>query len=86
MRIAPRSSIWSIPRASICRIRTHFPGQYGAGRIFYYNSLMRRKLRVPQIAAVMARASPAARIFPRSATSSSWWKALASWALATQPG
>src|SRR6202049_4539647 len=30
-----------------------FPGQYGAGRIFFYNSLMRRKLRVPQIAAVM---------------------------------
>jgi acetyl-CoA carboxylase carboxyltransferase component len=30
-----------------------FPGQYGAGRIFYDNSLMRRKLRVPQIAAVM---------------------------------
>jgi len=30
-----------------------FPGQYGFGRIFYYNSLMRRKLRVPQIAAVM---------------------------------
>jgi hypothetical protein len=30
-----------------------FPGQYGGGRIFYYNSLMRRKLRVPQIAAVM---------------------------------
>src|SRR6204780_2622603 len=30
-----------------------FPGQYGAGRIFYYNSLMRRMLRVPQIAAVM---------------------------------
>src|SRR6266853_1587071 len=30
-----------------------FPGQYGAGRIFYYNSIMRRKLRVPQIAAVM---------------------------------
>ncbi len=30
-----------------------FPGKYGAGRIFYYNSLMRRKLRVPQIAAVM---------------------------------
>jgi acetyl-CoA carboxylase carboxyltransferase component len=29
-----------------------FPGQYGAARIFYYNSLMRRKLRVPQIAAV----------------------------------
>ncbi len=30
-----------------------FPGQYGAGRIFFYNSLMRSKLRVPQIAAVM---------------------------------
>ena len=30
-----------------------FPGQYGAARIFYYNSLMRRKLRVPQISAVM---------------------------------
>ena len=30
-----------------------FPGQYGAGRIFYYNSLMRRRLRVPQFAAVM---------------------------------
>jgi acetyl-CoA carboxylase carboxyltransferase component len=30
-----------------------FPGTYGAARIFYYNSLMRRKLHVPQIAAVM---------------------------------
>lgn len=30
-----------------------FPGQYGASRIFYYNSLMRRKLRVPQVSAVM---------------------------------
>src|SRR6266849_1077648 len=30
-----------------------FPGQYGASRIFYYNSIMRRYLRVPQIAAVM---------------------------------
>jgi 3-methylcrotonyl-CoA carboxylase beta subunit len=30
-----------------------FPGQYGAARIFYYNSLMRRKLHIPQIAAVM---------------------------------
>jgi len=30
-----------------------FPGQYGAARIFYYNSLMRHFLRVPQIAAVM---------------------------------
>ncbi|MCA1605261.1 MAG: acyl-CoA carboxylase subunit beta, partial [Acidobacteria bacterium] len=30
-----------------------FPGQYGASRIFYYNSLMRRYLKIPQIAAVM---------------------------------
>ena len=30
-----------------------FPGQYGAGRIFLYNSQMRRQLRIPQIAAVM---------------------------------
>jgi acetyl-CoA carboxylase carboxyltransferase component len=30
-----------------------FPGQYGASRIFFYNSLMRRYLNVPQIAAVM---------------------------------
>lgn len=30
-----------------------FPGQYGAARIFFYNSLMRRYLRIPQIAAVM---------------------------------
>ncbi len=30
-----------------------FPGQYGAARIFYYNSLMRRRLHIPQIAAVM---------------------------------
>ena len=30
-----------------------FPGQYGAARIFHYNSLMRRVLKVPQIAAVM---------------------------------
>ena len=30
-----------------------FPGQYGAARIFHYNSVMRRYLRVPQIAAVM---------------------------------
>jgi len=30
-----------------------FPGQYGAARIFYYNSIMRRYLRVPQISAVM---------------------------------
>src|SRR5215510_5687168 len=27
-----------------------FPGQYGAARIFYYNSIMRRYLKVPQIA------------------------------------
>ncbi|MBK5293117.1 MAG: acyl-CoA carboxylase subunit beta [Acidobacteriia bacterium] len=30
-----------------------FPGQYGAARIFYYNSLMRGRLNIPQIAAVM---------------------------------
>jgi 3-methylcrotonyl-CoA carboxylase beta subunit len=30
-----------------------FPGQYGASRIFYYNSIMRRYLRIPQFAAVM---------------------------------
>jgi 3-methylcrotonyl-CoA carboxylase beta subunit len=30
-----------------------FPGQYGAARIFYYNSLMRRRMRIRQIAAVM---------------------------------
>ena len=30
-----------------------FPGQYGAARIFFYNSLMRRRLHIPQVAAVM---------------------------------
>src|SRR5947209_13965437 len=30
-----------------------FPGQYGAARIFYYNSLMRCRLHIPQISAVM---------------------------------
>jgi acetyl-CoA carboxylase carboxyltransferase component len=30
-----------------------FPGQYGASRIFYYNSIMRRYLKVPQISAVL---------------------------------
>ena len=30
-----------------------FPGQYGAARLFYYNSIMRRYLRIPQFAAVM---------------------------------
>ncbi len=30
-----------------------FPGQYGAARIFFYNSLMRRRLHIPQISAVM---------------------------------
>jgi acetyl-CoA carboxylase carboxyltransferase component len=30
-----------------------FPGQYGASRIFYYNSIMRRYLRIPQLSAVM---------------------------------
>jgi len=41
------------------------PVSNGAGRIFYYNSLMRRKLHIPQIAAVMGPASRAARICPR---------------------
>src|SRR5207245_8352745 len=30
-----------------------FPGQYGAYRIFYYNSIMRRYLKIPQISAVL---------------------------------
>ena len=30
-----------------------FPGQYGASRLFYYNSIMRSYLRIPQLAAVM---------------------------------
>jgi acetyl-CoA carboxylase carboxyltransferase component len=30
-----------------------FPGQYGAARLFYYNSVMRRYLKIPQLAAVM---------------------------------
>jgi 3-methylcrotonyl-CoA carboxylase beta subunit len=30
-----------------------FPGQYGGGRIFFYNSVMRRHLKIPQFAAVM---------------------------------
>ncbi len=30
-----------------------FPGQYGGARIFYYNSIMRRYLHVPQVSAVM---------------------------------
>jgi 3-methylcrotonyl-CoA carboxylase beta subunit len=30
-----------------------FPGQYGGGRIFFYNSVMRRYLKIPQLAAVM---------------------------------
>ncbi len=30
-----------------------FPGQYGAARIFYYNSLMRRVMKIPQFSAVM---------------------------------
>ena len=32
---------------------TTFPGKYGGARIFYNNSLMRRRLKIPQIAAVM---------------------------------
>ncbi|MBI3654398.1 MAG: acyl-CoA carboxylase subunit beta [Acidobacteria bacterium] len=30
-----------------------FPGQHGGGRIFFYNSVMRRHLKIPQLAAVM---------------------------------
>ena len=30
-----------------------FPGQYGAARLFYYNSIMRHYLCIPQLAAVM---------------------------------
>ncbi len=30
-----------------------FPGKYGASRIFYYNSIMRHYLKVPQLSAVM---------------------------------
>jgi acetyl-CoA carboxylase carboxyltransferase component len=30
-----------------------FPGRFGAGRIFFYNAVMRRRLRLPQFAAVM---------------------------------
>jgi acetyl-CoA carboxylase carboxyltransferase component len=30
-----------------------FPGAHGGGRIFFYNSVMRRYLRIPQLAAVM---------------------------------
>ncbi len=48
-----RSSTWSIRRVNLPYQGGVFPGQYGAARIFYYNSLMRRYLRVPQIAAVM---------------------------------
>jgi len=53
-----------------------FPGQYGAARIFYYNSLMRRYLHIPQIAAGMGpciaggswpKASSSARGFMRGA-------------------
>jgi 3-methylcrotonyl-CoA carboxylase beta subunit len=30
-----------------------FPGQYGGGRIFFYNSVMRHHLKIPQLSAVM---------------------------------
>lgn len=39
-----------------------FPGQYGAARIFYYNSIMRRYLHVPQISAVMGQCIAGGRI------------------------
>ena len=46
-----------------------FPGQYGAARIFYYNSIMRRYLqRAADRARSWAAASPAARTCRRSPT------------------
>src|SRR6202171_3215776 len=41
-----------------------FPGQYGAARIFYYNSIMRRYLHIPQIAAVMGQCIAAGAYLP----------------------
>ena len=49
-----RSSTWWIPPGVNLPYQGGvFPGQYGAARIFYYNSIMRRYLNVPQISAVM---------------------------------
>ena len=46
--IGCRSCIWSTPPGVNLPYQDGiFPGQYGAGRIFYYNSLMRRKMHVP---------------------------------------
>jgi 3-methylcrotonyl-CoA carboxylase beta subunit len=56
-----------------------FPGQYGAARIFYYNSIMRRYLRVPQLSAVMGPCIAGGRTSRPSPTPSSWWRARASW-------
>ena len=61
-----------------------FPGQYGAARIFYYNSIMRHYLRVPQIAAVMGPCIAAARTCRRCRMSSSWWRARRSWGWAAR--
>ena len=43
-----------------------FPGQYGASRIFYYNSIMRRYLKIPQIPAVMGPCHCRRRLFARA--------------------
>jgi hypothetical protein len=56
-----------------------FPGQYGAARIFYYNSIMRRYLRIPQLAAVMGPCIAGGAYLPPSPTRSSWWRGRASW-------
>lgn len=56
-----------------------FPGQYGAARIFYYNSLMRRYLRIPRSRPSWAPASREVRTFRRFRTSSSWSRGRASW-------
>src|SRR5260370_6896169 len=41
-----------------------FPGQYGASRIFQYNSIMRRYLGVPQIAALIGPCLAGVAYFP----------------------
>ena len=56
-----------------------FPGQYGASRIFYYNSIMRRYLKVPQISAVMGPCIAGGAYLPRFLTSSSWLRARRLW-------
>ena len=51
-----RAAGWAVQDSAGVNLPHHvgvFPGPYGAARTFYYNSLMRRLLKVPQIAAVM---------------------------------